>query len=66
MSSSKPVIETEPNTVQGWSPRNAAERILFHLKMHGEKTATELGGALGTSGAAARQQWVGLAVVGRV
>ena len=66
MSSSTPVIETEPNAVQGWSPRNAAERILFHLKMHGEKTATELGGALGTSGEAARQQLVRLADEGLV
>lgn len=66
MSSSKPVIETEPNPVQSWSPRNAAERILFHLKMHGEKTAAELGRALGTSGEAARQQLVRLADEGLV
>lgn len=65
MSSSKPA--TEPAAIsQGWNPRNAAERILFHLKMHGEKTAAELGRALGTSGEAARQQLVRLAEDGLV
>lgn len=44
-----------------WSPRNAAERILFHLKMHGDATAAALGKAMGTSGEAARQQLVRLA-----
>lgn len=66
MSSSKPAIESDIQSAQSWSPRNAAERILFHLKMHGEKTAAELGRALGTSGEAARQQLVRLAEEGLV
>lgn len=44
-----------------WSPRSASERILFHLKMHGEQTAAQLGAALGISGEAVRQQLVRLA-----
>lgn len=66
MSSSKPLVEAEPSATQSWSPRNAGERILFHLKMRGEKTAAELGRALGTSGEAARQQLVRLAEDGLV
>lgn len=50
----------------GWTPRNAAERILFHLKMHGDQTAASLGHALGTSGEAVRQQLVRLAEDGIV
>lgn len=49
-----------------WSPRNAGERILFHLKMHGDATAAALGKALGTSGEAARQQLVRLSDDGLV
>ncbi len=58
MSSSKASSGLEIGT---WSPRNAGERILFHLKMHGDQTAASLGAALGTSGEAARQQLVRLA-----
>src|SRR5690606_24786588 len=61
-----PVIEADAQVAQSWSPRNAGERILFHLKMHGEKTAAELGRASGTSGEAARQQLVRLAEDGLV
>lgn len=64
MSSSKP--DSEPSASGSWNPRSAAERILFHLKMHGEKTAAELGQALGTSGEAARQQLVRLGEEGLV
>lgn len=49
-----------------WNPRSAAERILFHLKMHGDQTAGQLGKALGTSGEAARQQLVRLSEEGVV
>lgn len=68
MSSSKPVIEKSSPLPEAatWSPRNAAERVLFHLKMHGDKTAGELGRALGTSGEAARQQLVRLSEDGLV
>lgn len=45
----------------GWTPRSAADRILFQLKMHGDQTAAGLGKALGTSGEAARQQLVRMA-----
>lgn len=50
----------------GWTPRSAAERILFQLKMDGEQTAAGLGKVLGTSGEAARQQLVRLAGEGLV
>jgi len=68
MSSIKPVIENSPSLPEtgNWSPRNAAERVLFHLKMHGDKSAAELGRALGPSGEAARQQLVRLAEEGLV
>lgn len=76
MSSSKPMLTpvpvppgslpaSEPDA-QSWTPRNAAERVLFHLKMHGDQTAAALGKALGTSGEAARQQLVRLADEGVV
>lgn len=56
-----------PHAAQAdWNPRSAAERILFHLKMHGDQTAGQLGKALGTSGEAARQQLVRLAEDGVV
>ncbi|WP_404402209.1 helix-turn-helix transcriptional regulator [Pelagibacterium halotolerans] len=57
---------TEPLSYPGWTPRNTAERILFHLKMHGDQTAASLGQALGTSGEAVRQQLVRLAEEGVV
>ncbi|WP_196260898.1 helix-turn-helix transcriptional regulator [Pelagibacterium limicola] len=50
----------------GWTPRSAAERILFRLKMQGPQTASALGRALGTSGEAARQQLVRLSEEGLV
>ncbi len=50
----------------GWTPRSAAERILFQLKMRGDQTAAGLGRVLGTSGEAARQQLVRLAEEGLV
>lgn len=57
---------TEPLPHTGLTPRNAAERILFHLKMHGDRTAASLGAAFGTSGEAVRQQLVRLAEEGMV
>lgn len=53
-------------TNTGWTPRSAAERILFQLKMRGEQTAAGLGRTLGTSGEAARQQLVRLGEEGLV
>ena len=62
-----PRVPAPPSAaVESWSPRNAADRILFHLKMHGDQTASDLGKALGTSGEAARQQLVRLGDEGRV
>lgn len=49
-----------------WSPRNAAERVLMLLKMHGAMTSAALGDKLGTSGEAARQQLMRLAEEGLV
>lgn len=51
---------------RSWSPRSAAERILMHLKMHGDQTSAQLGAALDISGEAARQQLVRLAGEGDV
>lgn len=59
-------MSSSATTNTGWSPRSAAERILFQLKMRGEQTAARLGAALGTSGEAARQQLVRLAEEGFV
>ncbi|MBK5951057.1 MarR family transcriptional regulator [Rhodobium orientis] len=50
----------------GWSPRNASERILAALKMHGAETSATLGKKLGITGEAARQQLVRLADQGLV
>lgn len=44
----------------GWTPRSSRERVLMHLKMHGEATAGMLGEALGTSAEAVRQLLVKL------
>lgn len=49
-----------------WSPRNAGERVLMLLKMHGAMTSAALGEKLGTSGEAARQQLMRLAEEGLV
>lgn len=49
-----------------WSPRNAAERVLMLLKMHGAMTSGALGERLRTSGEAARQQLMRLAEDGLV
>ncbi|HTN60143.1 MAG TPA: metalloregulator ArsR/SmtB family transcription factor [Devosia sp.] len=49
-----------------WSPRDPAERILLTLKMHGARSAAQLGEMLGTTGEAARQQLVKLAKDGLV
>jgi predicted ArsR family transcriptional regulator len=49
-----------------WSPRSAGERLLMALKMHGTLSAAALGGLLGTSAEAARQQLLKLAGQGLV
>ncbi|WP_284392868.1 helix-turn-helix transcriptional regulator [Devosia yakushimensis] len=49
-----------------WSPRSPSERVLMALKMHGALSSSALGGLLGTSGEAARQQLVRLAEEGLV
>src|SRR5262245_65030530 len=48
------------------SPRPAADRFLFLLKMRGPQTAADLGKATGVTGEAARQQLVRLAADGLV
>jgi predicted ArsR family transcriptional regulator len=49
-----------------WSPRSAGERLLMALKMRGTLSAAALGGLLGTSAEAARQQLLKLAGQGLV
>jgi predicted ArsR family transcriptional regulator len=49
-----------------WSPRDPGERILMALKMQGPLSAAQLGGMLGTTGEAVRQQLVKLAKDGLV
>lgn len=51
---------------QAWSPRSPAERVLMVLKMHGALSASAVGGLLGTTGEAARQQLARLADEGLV
>ena len=51
---------------QDWSPRNAGERLLMALKMHGSLSTAALGSSLGTTAEAARQQLLKLATEGLV
>lgn len=57
---------TVANSLPAWTPRSAGDRILMLLKMHGDKSAADLGQSLGTSGEAARQQLARLADEGYV
>jgi len=57
---------TVANSLPAWTPRSAGDRILMLLKMHGDKSAADLGKSLGTSGEAARQQLARLAEEGYV
>ncbi|WP_379561766.1 helix-turn-helix transcriptional regulator [Psychromarinibacter halotolerans] len=50
----------------GWSPRAPSDRMLLSLKMHGAQTSAQVGGKLGITGEAARQQLVRLSEDGLV
>ena len=64
--SSQPLENVTAPAHVAWSPRNPGERVLMALKMHGALSSAALGGLLGTTGEAARQQLVRLSEDGLV